>query len=395
MKINKKTLALQILALIGLALSIKLAFIYYNANYNKYALSSFCSINDFIDCDGSARTIFSQFLGIPLAYWGMFLYLTVLFLTVVDKLKNIKFLKFLEVFKNPISYIAVLGLISFAGAIVLAYISLAIIKKLCILCFITYFIDLSIALVATEGKFKNIIDAVKSTFFDFISGVKTYTKTFIVLLILVSGFLGYTGITLNLVPNVKATKSIMKYRDIKYNPYRVSGNELGNPDGSVTIDLYSDFVCPMCYINNIMLHKAAKEYKNIRVIHHNYPFDKECNPYMTYNMHPKACFMSRVAIAAKNQGNYWGMSSLLYENKPQSISEAVKLAEKLDMDTNRFLHDIDSQETISEVSREINEGQNAGVEATPTMVINGEKYIGVKPYYTIREILEKHGAERK
>ena len=41
------------------------------------------------------------FLGIPLAYWGMFFYLTVLFLSFVDKLKNIKFLKFLEVFKTP------------------------------------------------------------------------------------------------------------------------------------------------------------------------------------------------------------------------------------------------------------------------------------------------------
>ena len=90
MIVDKKNFSIQILALIGLALSIKLALIYYTANYNQYALSSFCSINDFVDCDGAARSSYSQFLGIPLAYWGIFFYIIVLFLTVVNKLKTIK-----------------------------------------------------------------------------------------------------------------------------------------------------------------------------------------------------------------------------------------------------------------------------------------------------------------
>ena len=66
---------------------------------------------------------------------------------------------------------------------------------------------------------------------------------------------------------------------MKTNPYRISGNVLGAKNGNVIINLYSDYVCPLCYIHNIMLHKAAKEYKNIKIIHHNYPMDKECNKY--------------------------------------------------------------------------------------------------------------------
>ena len=143
MQNNKKILWIQILAIIGILLSVELAIIYYNANYNKYALSSFCSVSDFIDCDGVAKTNASQFLGIPLAYWGILFYITVLFLTFVEKLKKIKFLKFLEVFKNPLAYIFVLGLIAFACSMTLAGISLYGIKKLCILCFITYFVDLA------------------------------------------------------------------------------------------------------------------------------------------------------------------------------------------------------------------------------------------------------------
>ena len=144
MSIDKKKLTIQILTAIGFLLTIKLACIYYVANYEKYALSSFCSINDFIDCDGAAKSSVSQFWGIPLAYWGMLFYITIFFLTIVDKLKQIKFLKFLEVFKNPVSYITMLGTVAFACSMVLAGLSLFKIHKLCVLCVITYFIPSNI-----------------------------------------------------------------------------------------------------------------------------------------------------------------------------------------------------------------------------------------------------------
>ncbi len=105
--------------------------------------------------------------------------------------------------------------------------------------------------------------------------------------------------------------------------------------------------------------------------------------------------MSRVAIAAKNQGDYWGMSSLLYENQPKNIEEAVELANKLGFDVKKFLQDIDSPETISIINNEIYLGQISEIEATPTMIINGERTVGVKPYYKLQEILEKNGAEKQ
>ena len=395
MKFDKKILSVQLLALLGLGLTIKLAFIYYTANYDQYALSSFCSVNDFIDCDGAAKSNVSQFLGIPLAYWGMFFYLTVLFLTFVEKLKSVKFLQFLEVFKEPKAYIATLGTIAFIFSMVLAGISLFGIHKLCILCVVTYFIDLAIALVVTDGMFKNIVSAFKTTFFDFMAGAKKYTKTFVVLLLLSASFLAYSGLTLNFVPHIKKRQSITKYRKIKKNPYRIKGNVLGVENAQVVIELYSDYVCPLCYINNIMLHQAAKEYSNIKVVHHNLPFDKECNPYLNINIHPDACYMSKAAIAAKKQGNYWEMGSLLYEKQPKKMADLEPLIEELGFDKQEFIKDFESQETAKELSREIEFATQLDIDATPTMFINDEKIVGVKPYYEIKKILEKHGAKQK
>lgn len=395
MNIDKKNLTIQILALGGLALSIKLACIYYTANYDQYALSSFCSINDFVDCDGAAKSSVSQFWGIPLAYWGIFFYLIILFLTIVDKLKGFRFLKFLEVFKNPHAYVAFLGTIAFICSMILAGLSVFKIHKLCILCVITYFIDLIIALVASSCSLKKFIESVKLTVIDFIDGAKKYTKTFIVLLILAVSFLCYSGITYNFVPHIKKTKSILKYRKMTYNPYRVKGNLLGAENGTVVIELYSDYVCPLCYIHNIMLHQVVKEFSNVKVVHHNFPFDKECNPYISINMHPNACFMSRGAIAARQQGNYWEMSSLLYENQPRNMEEMLKLSDQLGFDKQQFIKDFNSKETSEEIEAELKKTNELGLDATPTMFINGEKIVGVKPYYELKELLVKHGAKHK
>ena len=392
---KKRNIVIQILALAGLAISIKLVLIYITANYDKYALPSFCSVSEFVDCDGVAKSIYAQFLGIPLACWGVFFYLTVLFLTVVDKLKNIKFLSFLQVFKNPEAYITFLGTIAFACSMILAAISIRVINKVCMLCILTYFIDFIIALVACNGIIKNIITAYKTTFFDFIDGVKKYTAAFIIISLLAGSFLAYSGITYNFVPNVKRIKNFMKYRNIKYNPYRINGNVLGDPEGKVVIILYSDYVCPLCYINNIMLHQAVKEYKNVQVKHVNYPFDKACHPGITVSMHPGACFMSRAALAAKKQGNYWGMSSLLYENKPRSLDSLLKLADELNLDKEKFVKDLNSQEVNNELRYDILMGISLKLHSTPTMFINGQKYEGVQPYYKLKKILVKYGAQKR
>ena len=395
MNIDKKKLAIQILSVTGFALTIKLAMIFYVANFEKYALASFCSINEFIDCDGAAKTTTAQFWGIPLAYWGLFFYTTILFLTIVDKLKNIKIFKFLEVFKNPISYITALGTTAFIISMILAGLSIYRIKKLCILCVITYIIDFAIALIASSGMFKNIVNDFKITINDFVDGAKKYTKTFFVLLVLAASFLTYTGTTYCFVPHIKKQKTILKYRKLKKNPYRIQGNILGNENADVVIELYSDYVCPLCYINNIMLHQAVKEFSNLKIIHYNYPFDKECNKYININLHQNACFMARAALAAKNQNNYWGMASLLYENQPVKKADVIKLAKELNLDIEKFTTDFESDEITKLLETQIDLGETHNIDSTPTMYINGEEIIGVQPYYELKEILIKHGAKRK
>ncbi len=394
MKIDKRKLFIQILSVAGLALSIKLAMIYYVANYEKYALASFCSINSFIDCDGAARTKVSQFLGIPLAYWGMIFYLTTLFLTFVDRLKNIKFLKFLEVFKNPMQYIAVIGTFAFTISMILASISIWGIKKLCILCVITYFIDFLIAIIAIKG-WREYFTSFKTTVIDFIDGVKKYPKTFIILLICAISFLTYSEMADPFIPHIRKSKEVSKYIKMKENPYRINGNTLGTENADVIVDLYSDFRCPMCYVHNIMLHQAVSEYSNIKIIHHNFPFDKECNYELQFTMHPGACYMARAVLAAGKQGNYWGMSSLLYENHPMNDDQLSKLIDKLGLNKQKFFEYMNSKEANDKIQDELYKTYELDLDSTPTIFVNGEKRVGLMAYEDLQKLLEEHGAKKR
>ena len=385
----KKNVSIGLIAFIGFITTIKLAIIYYESNYNPYALSSFCSINNLVDCDGVAKTTASQFLGIPLAYWGMFFYLFVLMLLFVDKLKNIKFLNFLSVFKRPMSYISALGLISFAVSVYLAFDSVFILHKICILCFFTYILNTLIALIATDFENGGFIKSVKDSFVDFIAGVKEYTLHFIIALLVGITFLTYTTMANPFTPQVKKLKSIKTFLKMEVNPYAVSGNNLGNPDAPIRVQLYSDFACPMCFAYNIMIHKAVKELGNVYIEPHNLPLDRECNKYLRKQVHKNGCRYAKYAVAAKNQGKYWDMSTLLFEHHPKNDEEAVQLAKKMGLNINKFKQDIQSKETMKKITDDIDYAVSQGVVATPTIVIDGERYLGIKPYYELKELIQK------
>src|SRR5574344_664686 len=207
-----KKISVFILILVGLIVSFELSKIYVDANFNPYALSSFCSINDVVDCDAVARTVFSQVLGIPLAFWGIILYFIFLFFLFVDKVKNIKYLKFTEVFKNPDSYITTLGALAFCCFMILALIMGFLIKKICILCIVTYFIDLSIALISKDYK-KNFFYELKQSFSDLFDALKIrkYLVSFLSVVLLGTLFLTYTTFSNVLTPQVRKINSIKEF----------------------------------------------------------------------------------------------------------------------------------------------------------------------------------------
>ncbi len=395
MKLSQK-IPVLILAIIGIALTIKLGIIYWDVNFNDYALPSFCSINDYVDCDGVAKTTHSQAFGVPLWAWGLFFYLFVIMLCFVDKLKNYKYLSFLEVFKTPNAYIYSLGLLAFVISMTLAFVSIYEINKICILCFATYFINFLIALFArTRGS--RVFGDIKTSVVDFINAVKIkkYLIAFLSVVFVGIAFLAFTSTTLIFAPNVKKIKSIEAFKNIKGNPYGVGGNVLGDPNAKVVIHEYTDFECPHCSILNIMLQRIVSELDNVKVVHHNFPLDTHCNSKIGVSIHENSCFIAKYALAAEFQGKYWNLNNYLFEYKPNNEKDILHFAKQAGLDVDKLKEDAASEKVAKRLEKSIDDAYNLKIIGTPSIIINSKVYTGIMPYYELKELLIKSGAIEK
>ncbi len=395
-EIMKKKILIAILSIIGIITTIKLALIYYNVNFTTTITSSFCSINEFIDCDSIAGTTESQFLGIPLAYWGMFLYCFILLMLFADKLKKISLFRFLEVFKNPMDYIATLGLISFVISMILLCVSLFEIGKLCILCVFTYILNLVIGCIAVKGREGMFVGAFKQSVRDFVDAIKIkkYLAAFVVVALLASGFLSYAFASAKFAPQLERKRELQEFSG--KNKYAVKGNLLGDKNAKVVVYLYSDYQCPYCPVHNSMMHKLAKELKNVKIVHKNLPLDMSCNKRLSSPFHFGSCIDAQYAIAAEKQGKAWEMNDLLFEKKPKTEAEILKLIENKGYDVEKLKKDAHSPETMVQLHEEMDEAYDKyKINGTPATVVNGEARIGLKSYDNFKEWLQSAGAEKR
>ena len=71
----------------------------------------------------------------------------------------------------------------------------------------------------------------------------------------------------------------------------------------------------------------------------------------------------------------------------------MKLVDKLGFDKDKFVADFQSEVTLKEIEDELKIAYDKKIDSTPTMYINGDEVVGVKPYFELKDILIKHGAK--
>lgn len=373
--------AILILVMAGILMCLDLAYIFFKTNFLQNYAPSFCAISDLIDCDGVAKTSYALSLGVPNAIWGLVLYVVILMLLFVDKIQEKFKNTIFDVFKNPRSYIATLGIISFCISVILACISIFKIEKICILCFCTYFVNFFISIFARSEK--GYFYDFKTTVIDFIDGAKNHFILFIIVLFSFVGVLYYLNDSLILSPLLKKERAYKEFYQAPFNKYAIKGNVLGKENAKVVINIYSDYNCPFCRVMNIMLHKAAR-HENILVNEINFPLNTSCNKKIggTLGGHEASCVYAQFALAAKKQGKFWGVSNILFDKHPLSFDQLVDecLKAKLNLDYDKLKIDANSPEIVAELMNDIEKTSQKNIYATPSIEINGQLYMGAMPW---------------
>jgi protein-disulfide isomerase len=139
----------------------------------------------------------------------------------------------------------------------------------------------------------------------------------------------------------------------------------GKMSAKVTITEFSDFQCPYCSKLQPTLKQVLEAYPNdVKLVFKDFPL----------SFHKQAKNAAKAARAAGEQGKYWEMHDLIFENFNKVNEQMFKdFATKLNLDMNRFTADYSSNKYDMLIQDDINLGRAAGVTGTPSLFMNGKR----------------------
>jgi protein-disulfide isomerase len=138
----------------------------------------------------------------------------------------------------------------------------------------------------------------------------------------------------------------------------------GNAAAPVTVVMFSDFQCSHCAATHPILKKVLAEYGDkIRFVVRNYPL---------VSIHENAFEAALAARAAQAQGKFFEYVEILYRNQ-EALDQASlkKYAADLGLNLAQFELDWRSAKTAEAVRKDLADGRNYGIAATPTIFVNG------------------------
>ena len=154
------------------------------------------------------------------------------------------------------------------------------------------------------------------------------------------------------------------------------------PEGApVTILEWSDFQCPFCREAQPVLGRLLAEFpEQVRLVFKDFPL----------RSHELAVPAALAARCASAQGRFWEYHDLLFVAQPAFARDAlVGYARRLGLDESRFTECLDAARLQEDVMADQSEGRAAGVRATPTFFVNGQKIEGALPIEEFRAAVRR------
>jgi protein-disulfide isomerase len=192
--------------------------------------------------------------------------------------------------------------------------------------------------------------------------------------------------------------------DISKDPYAEVMNKIntngrpfkGNKDAKVVIVNYDDFQCPFCSRMHQTMNVLMKEYGDrVKLVYKDFPL---------VEIHPWAmrAALDANCLAKQNTDAYWSFADYVHAHGAEISGEKhdVKIAEanvdKVARDQGKqFKLDATALDAclakpdVAGVQASIAEAMQLGVEATPTLFVNGEKIGGALPAKEVEAVINR------
>ena len=149
---------------------------------------------------------------------------------------------------------------------------------------------------------------------------------------------------------------------------------------------YGDYQCPYSRESHYIFRELQSVLgEKLQVVFRHFP---------QLRIHPRAGHAAEAAEAAGSQGKFWEMHNYLFEHQSQlADSDLVEYAIALNLDVDRFLQEMTADSHVERINADLESGRASHVTQTPTVFINGIKYVGKlgcnELFSTIESTIEK------
>ncbi|MFA5947710.1 MAG: thioredoxin domain-containing protein [Candidatus Gracilibacteria bacterium] len=166
-----------------------------------------------------------------------------------------------------------------------------------------------------------------------------------------------------------------------------SDNIQGDPQAKVILIEYSDFQCPACANYAPMVRDIVEEFKaHMAFSYRNYPLE---------SIHKNSLPSAYAAQASAEQGKFWEMHDMLFENQNQwdSLDDPketfVSYAKTLSLDIEKFKQDFESSKTRNKVKNDLNSAKDMKLQSTPSFFLNGQLINNPRSYEQFRTLIRE------
>ena len=350
-----------------------------------------CNINQTFNCDTVALSAWSELFGVPISVYGSayFASLWVLLGIGISGHKGARDHLLAYVVMNVLGVFVSLGL---------AAVSHFVLHTWCLSCMGIYAVCLlqTVSLLWQRSNFSFLFD------------VKAIVRGAMTALLVVVAVVALHSFAKPRMPHSLLTADVggaegeieelllasSKTQQIPINrtPYSGMGEDYrhGADQARVQVVEFIDFQCPSCKAMATAMSLLHKEYEGrVLFVVKNFPLDKQCHTSMQHSPHPHACAIAVLARCAGQFGKFWQYHDLAFAQQHEADNDtAVEWGKQVGLSDEQITACQASQGLLDKIKDDIALARKIGVEATPTVFINGKKYLGGARIEVLRRAID-------
>jgi protein-disulfide isomerase len=152
----------------------------------------------------------------------------------------------------------------------------------------------------------------------------------------------------------------------------------GGAKAKVTLVEFADYSCPHCKVASGVLKKVVEKFG-----------EKVAFVFLDFPLHEgsPAVSVAEGGVCADEQGKFWQYHYEAFgTNEPLSPDSPLNFAKKLNLDTTKFTACMQRPSTKEKIASAKQEGVRIGINATPSLYLNGKKQMGFNEAELVKAI---------